>query len=352
MNQEERKAIRRVIAKIDAGSPAPRFVGGPSARFVRAYAKRRDLAAHLAADAGVQLLPGVGMVRGLSRDPLSLYPMDQLFDWEEVTTRHGTYFHVLCSCPELLTLINLRVWSTSGSGREAIGRLATRGDRSAGVQLDGAYRWAPPNLLQPGSAMIDDLPPDDSQAWWMANYLKWSAADVGLEVDPLEYIEVVATPEHTRVPYAALRVVAGIPDGVRRLVLPRALAVGFLDLDCEAAAIRPDLVSVWASAKLVFAILLREPTDERWKVAGARSASPEEVVLHERGWAEHLRALGGDGTVPGDATIAQTVRQSLRTLGVSVSDQENSAPVLCATRPDPLAREIAIHIRLQGISQG
>ena len=352
MNAREREAIRHVIATIDAGEAPPQQVSGYAGRFVREYAKRRDLTVRLAADSGAKFMPGMGMIRGLARGPVSLYPIDRVFEWEAVDTRHGSYYHVPCLCPELLTLVNLRLWTTSGSGLEAIERFKTRGDPTAGVRVDGAYRWAPPTLLQPGTARLDDLPSDDDQTWWNAGYLKWSAEDIGLPVDPLEYIELVATPEKTNVPYAALRVVAGIPDGLTRLIVPRVLRVGFLDLDCTVVALSPSALRTWRHAELVITLLLREPTDERWKVVGARAATTAEVVAHGRQWAEHLRALGLTHQFPNGSTAGQTVSQSLRSLGVAVPTGEDRTLSPPAIQSDPLAREITIHIRLQHLSQG
>jgi hypothetical protein len=166
---------------------SPPLVAGPVGNYLRAVARTRLRAFSLARSLGLRTRAD-GVLSGQGLGPLRLLP---LFPDESTSVREthwGTRTDVLVICPELYSVVVLRLWHSARSAREAY-RAATQG-RSATpvVEATGEIRWLPPSVLTPGNAYFYERAANQSETWSAVDFLRATADDMIVEPHPMSFV--------------------------------------------------------------------------------------------------------------------------------------------------------------------
>lgn len=333
------RRIFDVLQKIDAGGRVPRLEG-PQGAFFRRYAAERGTAVRLALEAGVDIrrdgkLSGapIGAIT-IKRVSAAVGPSVSRTYWGEVE-RH------LVLCPQLLTIVVLRIWMTSASGREAVRSLLTAEEGEC-VWGAGDFRWSPPGAITTGRADFKPAPGDPLADWTSAPYIKATADDLMVPAHPLDLRDVYLEGRPRLVQFRCVL--------LRPLGGDRALVVGGfrgrpVELRLESAREQAVAGDCEAQDHAALALLLRDAWSESWETLAIAPVDSKRALEHIVSWCTFMRLLDpgfGSGQDPEEAG-----RRALRAAGVPPPEEPPEIPALCV--PDiPIVRlALALNRRIR-----
>lgn len=336
----------RVLEKIDAGSKPPRLAGAHGA-FFRRYAAERATAVRLALQCAVHIRRD-GKLSGASLGEVTICPLQPEQAGSIVATPWGKVGRYLGLCPELQTVVLLRVWLSASSGREGLrALLGTEAGKS--VRLVGGFLWSPPGTITSGRADFEVDAAQTDALWQNGPFLKATGDDLLAPVHPLDVRDVYV---RGRPLLAQFRCVLALPVGTHRLRVPRLLSGAPLEMDVNISrADSSTLGFLHSGAAPILALVLREPWDEKWSVWAAEPVGPLPALEHLLSWSAHLQSLEPSFGGPDFDPVEAAVRE-LKALGLGAPDRpEAHAPHLRIPADTPearLAMAVARAIRVGG----
>jgi len=315
MIQGRYAAVINTLEGIDRTGVVPQL-SGPIGRFFRTYAQHRLGVVKLCIDMNIQPARD-GTLLGKASGVATLRFIDDIAAWDETETEFGVLYHVPALCDEFLSPITLRLWSNTGPGAEGIHSLVNVSLQAQGIQLQGNFKWKPPSVLVPNRATFNIVNISDSPQWLGAYYLKHVGEDIEIDPHPLSYVPIATRGNRM---FVAMRVVAGVAENQRSLVVPFATKPGLLRL-----RVRLDAASTRSASSRIkerrpsLWLVVREPDNTEWVVLDACEATNEDIVLHSCIWGAYLRNLTHDVSIPGDASISLQTTDNLSQLGLAAS---------------------------------
>jgi hypothetical protein len=307
------RQIEAVLERLEAGAiPTPRMPGAIG-MFLRQFAGARAKAqGRLGIDP-----PREGWISGESLMPVDLVPITPL----ELSLGNqimGSVTSAVAASETLGSTVRVTLW---GAARAA-GRLLRiwRREPNAVVTLAGRYRWHPPSRITPGEASTESTHGD--LHWHELRCLKYTGDDIGRPPQAAQF-----HPDWFTAPpgIKAFRTFA-IRWDERWTVIPALLTT-------------PPTVEVTVPAELLsdrdltqmLVLAWTQPWEPmRWRALEAREATDDDVLAHNIVWADHMRELRGEGTIPGEEMRAMTRR--LREVGLTNASIETALPGAQLTR--------------------
>ena len=275
------------LDNIDRGKPAPRLSNEIGA-FFRSYGLRRNDFTKLAIRQAIDVNRN-GEIPGDAIGPVSLIPLTSLAPPQSVTTHYGGFFSIPVICPELLSIIDLRLWTDSGSGSAGLNLLESLMENEGGLILKGGFRWTPPIRITAGTGSPTALPRMDNDPWTTFAFLKYAGEDVTSDPFPLEYRPLWIGGDPL---LAAIRVTAGVVKEKGKLVVPHAMSnssttIRLVQGSCTTARAR----TVLSQEGGCTCLLIREPDNDTWTIWDAVESGAEDLLTHLVSWAEYVDRL-------------------------------------------------------------
>ena len=312
MKPDAFKVLVRSLERVDRGGQAPRLASKIGS-FLRHYQSCRNDFAKLAIRQGIQANRN-GEIPGDGVGSVSLVPMTAVVAPRSVSTQYGAFFSIPVMCPELLCIIDLRLWSNSGSGIAGLNLLDSLMDGEVGLTLSGGYRWLPPIRIMPGIGQFNVLERTGNDSWSKLEFLKYSGEDIMSDPFPLEYRPLWIDREPR---LAAIRVVAGISETDRLLVVPYAMSSRSVTLQLKLAQCTTPRARECLSQKApVSCLLFKEPPDETWTIWDMVSVGPDGLQDHLIAWSEYLDRLRMPPIWGDRANMVEAARASLSMLNI------------------------------------
>lgn len=187
VNSRDVARIFNILLRIDAGERVPRLEG-PHGAFFRRYAAERETAVRLALDAGVSIRRD-GKLSGAPIGELTISAACPQVEPTVSRTHWGEVERHLVLCPQILSIVVLRIWIASASGREAVRTLLTS-EATDSVRATGNFRWSPPAAITTGRADFELAPANPLANWKTAPFIKATADDLMTPVHPLDLRDI------------------------------------------------------------------------------------------------------------------------------------------------------------------
>ncbi|MGH8018174.1 MAG: hypothetical protein ACREIA_07760 [Opitutaceae bacterium] len=325
------------MEKIDRGRLPPRL-GGPYGSFLRHYARERNDVISLALRHKVAIRAD-GAISGRPLEEITLVPVDK--DGNSTTSESpwGPVARYLALCPELLTLVVVRLWLSAASGREAYQALITAPQEA--LEVCGDFRWLPPGTLTAGRAKFDTRRAGSLECWQNAPFLKATADDLADIPHALDYRDVQLRGRFALAHFRTFVIVVDedgsmtVPGGVR----PKSVRVPLKDDGPLAGMICKD-------RRLFICLCFREPGEDAWTVWLASHLESSGALIHNVRWARYVRYLHRQDV--DDPGVIDACRQALAVSLVQapepmLDELENHEVV-----PEPIAQFVhAIAVRMR-----
>lgn len=321
VDPDQRRALLDVLTKMEERAiPAPR-VPGAVGQFLGEWSATRDLTMEL-------LGTDESFVSGRDLGPISLTPILPVTE-RLVNEVMGEVASVVAITEQLGAVVNVSLWGRARPANRLRNIWLRRPE--ATVDLRGAFRWYAPRRITPGSSDVEQRdPPADH--WSMSRCLKFVGEEFQAQPAAASYRwdSSLAYPEFRTFRSVILRrdgdEWGAVPAMGRELVTVAGLAAFREQIDR----------SVDPQATLCAALVWRDPWSDRWSVASAVDASPDQAFAHLVVWADYKRELLGEP--PMAASEAATMAASLAALGVR-------AEVLQAIDRASLVRQVSARAR-------
>lgn len=281
MTPEQYCSLLRALDHVYLGRPVPRLSASLGS-FIRKYALHRNDILKLAIASGLAINRR-GEISGNELGPVSVFPIGRFAEPAWRGSHFGAYRNTLVICPELLCVIDLRLWDGSAAGQACIRFFEEATESSPGLRLIGGYRWLPPDRILPGEAGLEPLAGADFP-WSEPAFLRYVGEDITRDPHPLEY-RPLPTNDEPRL--AAIRNTAARVGSRDLLEVPWATGMKSTPLQVRVLRCATDRVSsVLTEGNLVSALLVREPHEEGWWIWDAITIEPEDLDHHMQDWTE------------------------------------------------------------------
>jgi hypothetical protein len=322
LSPDQRLSLLSIVCDVEEGRAAAPRVGGAIGRFLAEIGVLRKRVQ--------ECLPHNGsFVGGRDVGEIGLTPLTPVKEQirSDVVGEMGS---AVAFSEELGGLVDVTLWAKAGSAN----RLRTLWlQTNSRATIKGPYRWFAPRRLTPGTASIEEAP--DTPDMWQARCLKFVADEFLSQPSAVNYRwDSFFGPPDFRV----LRVVALFHGSTEWLIVPRsenglASPSGVSWLDPPAAPRR----------ELALALIVRDPWDDRWKVADALRSNPDGVLAHLITCADYRRELLGLGPPP--SVEMASLRCVLSQIGHSASTDGAFAHANLRREVAPIVKSLAAWAR-------
>jgi hypothetical protein len=320
------------MKKIEQGGATP-LLGGEIGHYLLAYARERNAALSLALDSDLQIRRDQGAITVDAPVRLIAAPTQDAF--RTFATGWGDVSLALAFCPELYAVATLRLWHSAYAAREAVRELKRWSWGT--IDVVGAFRWLPPNVLTAGEARYVGRPSRPGESWRDLAFLAATADDLYAPPHALEYVvgRVGATYAIAHIRSFVVKVKPGgeefVPGGTFAdpVVLRR---------EDEGSPLAPGL---W------LALAYRTPDTRAWRLWVTEKIDADQALRHLVGWGAFRALLREDAIDP--EQVDGRARRALDQLGIRpTSGQSSSFPELALPTSAPLkfARSLVAQMRL------
>lgn len=310
MNWDQLINLERSMDRIDRGQ-VPARLSGQLGLFLQKYGEsRRSLVEHAITEIEVYR---DGSISGKLTGDVDVYPITEGIDPREVETDLGDYVLIPALCPQLLSLIDIKLNLNSRRGLYMLQLIRSMEISGASaIRLSGAYRWLPPLRLTPFRAVASqrfDIP----HTWTDAVYLHYVAEDIEAMEDPIEHriIQISDPPlfGHVRVAHGLL-----VSSGV--LVLPNTQSEGWTDISFQTK-----VDSDFEDGEPVTCVLVREPHIRDWLLRAVIKRTVQDVLQATVEAALYVYWLLKRRS-PGSSHIGRIVAANLKALGCGLNSTD------------------------------
>lgn len=332
MNQVQLRAVLEAMERIERGEPTP-LVGGEVGRFLAAYARERREAERLAFSQGITIQHDQGAIP-VDTETARLIPAPTTSPFATFPTTWGEVTIGLVFCPELHTILTLRLWHSAYAAREAIRELAAWPNGT--IEVTGSFRWLPPNVATAGEASYAGRPSAPHEFWRDLAFLAATADDLYAPPHALEYI-VGRVSGKTRIAHVRSFIVKAEPNGDE--LVPGGTFV-------DPVRLRRTANSLSLPPGLWMVLGLRAAETDCWDLWVAEPATPDAALRHLVGWRAFRAWLREEPLDQG--VIEENARRALTAIDIGPSSGPVTPPSLPAPSSGTLrfARSLLASMRL------
>jgi len=326
-------ALLKQMEEQDKGRAAP-HLPGPYGTFLVRYGRERNDVVKLALTHRIAIRRD-GAISGRDLQHITVIPLFPDEAAGEVETHWGRLAIFLALCPELMSLLSVRLWLESASARDAYRGLLA--GYSSGIRIHGDFRWLPPTAITAGTAEFETVTVPVGDSWTGAPYLKTTADDIFDIPHALDYSSIILGGRGLLAQFRSFIVRCSnmgrvVPGGIR----PKAVALRAKDLPNSGNA----------SVATVLCLAYREPGESEWTIWKTVPVDPSLALEHNLRWVAYMRGLAGEQ--PLTTEIATACRDAIGT-DLPLPDVANprwQLPVLPEPRLNAFAKDVSARLRL------